>query len=185
MKNAIIWSAGVVILAVALSVTVMLSLTHSQKAGNISSPPSVLDYLQLTQAVGFGPLGGTQNVNMMAVRSNLVAASLIPCSLQNPFTSTSTVVQADFNVNVGTSSAAQLVFATSTTATATTSPIARYTVGAGQQFTLSISNATTTGISPVVGPSQYINVGTDSGSSVGYGYTFGGTCSAVFVQAGY
>lgn len=169
--------------AVIVATIAALLLTHGTfRLGNVTSPPSVFDYLQVTQALGFGPLGGANNVNVMGVKANIAAANLVPCSLQNPFNATSTVVSAVFNVTTATSSAGQLVFATSTSATATTTALSKYTLGGGELASIAFSLSTSTGQQAVVAPSGYLNIGTDTGSAVGYPYTWGGTCSAVFMQ---
>lgn len=148
--------------------------------------PSNTDYDVARLALGLGTNlsnsnTGAGNVNIEAQRMNLNVATITPCAIQNPFNATSSLVDATFNVTTGTSSAAQIVFATSTTAFATTSALATMQVAASSDGTfVTGETATSTGIGVVLGPSNWLVIGTALGSAVGYGYTYGGTCSAVF-----
>lgn len=181
MKN-LNWVAGLIVILLVVTIGFWGLKNHS--LGAVTSPPSVMDYLQLTQALGFGPLGGAANVNIMGVKAQIpTGPSLITCSLQNPFNATSTVMNAVLNITTGTSSVATLVFATSTTATATTTKVATYILGAGQNATIGFYGATTTGEAPSIAPNGYLNVGTDISSAVAYPYTYAGNCSAIFMQS--
>ncbi len=181
MKN-LIWVAGLIALVI-VALSAFFGLKN-HTLGAVTSPPSVMDYLQLTQALGFGPLGGAANVNIMGVKAQIpTGPNLITCSLQNPFNATSTVMNAVLNITTGTSSAATFVFATSTSATATTTKVASYTLAASQQATIGFYGATTTGEAPSIAPNGYLNIGTDVSSAVGYPYTYVGNCSAIFMQS--
>lgn len=176
MTKNIIWSVGAVIASVAIC---FVLFGHSAgNYGSVTSPPTNLDYLQISQAIGWFTSGIATPNNETMVRYSLAAATTTPCAIQNPFNATSTVPLVAFNDTTATSSAATLTFATSSTAFATTSAFATFTIGANVQGT-AVYTGTSTGQGPVVGPSQWVVIG---GSGVSYGYTIGGSCTAKFIS---
>lgn len=162
-----------------------LSNTNAPVAGTIAPNgsvlpnPSVLDYLvnrvmlYTDKTLAFGNTTGTP-LYQQAIRQSLTAATTTPCALQNPFTSTSTLIAWDMNVTTATSSAGVLTLATSTTAYATTSAIATFSIAANAQGTRVWSGGNDVG---VVAGSGYVVVGVQG---VAYGFTYGGTCSGIF-----
>ena len=118
-------------------------------------------------------------VDVMAIQQSFTAATTTPCSIANPFSATSTIVGYMAVITTGTSTAATIDVATSTTAYATsTNLVTAYPVGSGKQafiqwFPSGASNAT-------LGPSEYINIKT-AGAGLG-GYTYTGTCSALLMK---
>lgn len=156
--------------------------------GAITSPATQLDYLNLTQALGFGPNtnpAGNLSTNISGGRSTITPASLVFCSIPNPFNATSTIINASLNVTTGTSSAGFVVPAVASSATATTTPIGQgMAIAAGAMATLQTSGiASTTDLGIAIGPGQFLNWGTAATSAVGYPYTYSGTCNAVFESA--
>lgn len=132
---------------------------------------------------------GTQKTQ--TVSAALVAATTTPCTLQNPFSATSTVRLINFNITTASSAPSQMIIATSSSPNATTSPINSFRTGISLQGTYSMdvssttSGGATTGYGyPVVGPSGYVVIGSSATSSIPYTlngvYTFGGNCSASF-----
>jgi hypothetical protein len=61
-------------------------------------------------------------------------------------------------------------------------PFSWFTVPASSQTSIAFTATTTQGYSNqlIVGPSGYVVIGMTNGSSVGYGYTYGGSCSVTF-----
>lgn len=181
MKN-LLWAIGAVLVAVVLSLLLQAGIKDSSQSaslGAVTSPSTNLDYLQLSQALGWLTAGNPTPINQTMLRQTLTAATTTPCAIQNPFNATSTVPLAFFNVTTGTSTASSLTFATSSTAFATTSSFATFAVGASQQQTV-VFNGLASGIGPVVGPNQWLVVGA-AGVPAG-GFTYGGSCAASFVS---
>lgn len=182
MKN-LLWAAGAVIVAVLLMLGIN-AIQHPRSLGAVTSPPTVLDYLQITQAIGYLTSGIAAPANDTIVRSALNTASSTLCAIQNPFNATSTIAEAFINVTTGTSSAAQIIIASSSTPYATSSPLMVATLASGQMGQISNPGiATSTGLGVSVGPTGYVVIGIGSGGSVNYGYTYGGLCAARFVAA--
>lgn len=178
---------GIVVIAV-IAILVTLGGQKQDKLGTITSPATQLDYLNLTQALGFGPNtnpSGNLSTNISGGRSSITPASLIFCSIPNPFNATSTIVNASLNITTGTSSAGFVIPAVASTATATTSPIGQgYVVGANALITIQTSGiASSTDLGVAVGPGQFLNWGTAATSAAGYPYTYAGTCNATFESA--
>lgn len=185
-SNKVLWAVGTVIIAVLIAAVFLGS--KDVPLGSITSPATQLDYLNLTQALGFGPnaqVQGSLSTNISGVRSNITPNSLVICSMQNPFNATSTIVNASLAITVGTSSAATIIPAVASTATATTTAIGQgFVVGANTALTLQTSGvASSTDLGVAVGPNQYLNWGTTPSSAVGYAYTYTGTCNALFESA--
>lgn len=185
--NKVLWAAGT-----AIVVLVVVGVFHigaiGQALGAITSPATQLDYLNLTQALGFGPNAQTQgslSTNVSGGRSLITPASLVLCSIANPFNATSTIINASLNITTATSSASTIIAAVASTATATTTAIGQgFVVAANAQATLQTSGvASTTDLGVPVGPGQFLNWGTTQTSAVGYPYTYVGTCNATFESA--
>lgn len=180
MKKILIGVAGVAILALLLAYAVFsLSHAHPQvTAGAVTSPPTNLDYVQISQAIGWLTSGLATPINETIVRQTLTAATGTPCAILNPFSATSSVPYVAFNVTTATGTAATLNFATSSTAFATTSIFANFSIAASQQQTV-VYTGTSTGIGPVVAPGGYLVVGAVGAPA---GFTYGGSCSAKFIS---
>lgn len=185
-KN-ILWAALAVILAVGISAILLGHKT--QNYGAITSPGTQLDYLNLTQALGFGPNNqsvGSLSTNISGVRSVIPSTpSLVLCSMANPFNATSTLINATLNITTATSSTSAVIFSVASTATATTTAIGSgQSIPANSLIVLQNSGiASTTDLGVAVGPGQFVNIGTTAGSAVTYAYTYGGTCNALFESA--
>lgn len=185
-KN-ILWAVVAVVFAVVITLVIVDS--KSQVVGAITSPGTQLDYVNITQGIGFGPNSqtiGALSTNIMGVRSVVpTAPSFVVCSMANPFNATSTLINASLNITTGTSSAASLIFSVASSATATTTAIgSAQGVASGALATLQSSGvASTTDLGVAVGPNQFVNIGTTAGSAVGYAYQFAGTCNALFQSA--
>lgn len=185
--NKVLWSLGAVVVTL-----IIVAVTHigavGQLVGAITSPATQLDYLNLTQALGFGPNAQTQgslSTNVSGGRSLITPASLVFCSIANPFNATSTIINASLNVTTGTSSTATVIPAVASTATATTTAIGQgMVVIGGTLATLQTSGiSSTTDLGVAIGPGQFLNWGTTAASAVAYPYTYVGTCNAVFESA--
>lgn len=148
--------------------------------GTVLPNPSTSDYVvsrvydAIQGALGIGD-GTSVPIHEQAERELLTAATTTPCSLQNPFTATSSV-SIQGNITVGTSTAGTLTVATSTNAFATTSLVATFGVGASNMYSFSVDGPSATA-NTIVGPSQWVVMGV---SGVSYGFTYGGSCSAEF-----
>lgn len=187
--NKIVWAIGIVLVAVGIGTTIFAFKGDiSRIAGTITSPATQLDYLNITQGIGFGPNAQTQgslSTNIMGGRATISPASLVLCSIQNPFNATSTLINASLNITTGTSSAATIIPAVASTATASTTAIGQgFVVAANAQAVLQTSGvASSTDLGVPVGPNQYVNWATTQTSAVGYVYTYTGTCNALFQSA--
>lgn len=186
--NKVLWALGAVIVAVILVSVLHLGGAVPKSFGAITSPATQLDYLNLTQALGFGPNAQTQgslSTNISGGRAVITPASLVFCSIPNPFNATSTIINASLNITTGTSSAGFVVPAVASSATATTTPIGQgMSIAANAIPTLQTSGiSSTTDLGVAVGPGQFLNWGTVATSAVGYPYTYGGTCNATFESA--
>lgn len=158
--------------------------------GQLLPNPSVFDYtvhrqfLYFDKALGFGYTSGNPVLEQSGGRFSLTAATTTPCAIQSPFTTATSTFNFKVTVTTATSSAGEFVIATSSTAfSTTTGAVANFTIPASQQGTWAFSGTTTSGTTGVVAPSGWVVFGTTNGSSVGYGYTLGGTCQAIFTTA--
>lgn len=170
----IVWTLIAIVVSVLISVAI---LRHKENptVGAITSPPTVLDFLQLQQALGFGPTGQTP-VTLSGTRTVLAQASQFPCVIANPYNATSTVGSFSFQDTVGTTSTL-IVIGTTTSATATsTTPFVSQTIATGAQTTLTFDGGVNNNI---IGPGQFIVGGTGAGGLT-TGVTYTGTCSATF-----
>lgn len=180
--NKILWAVGTVVVAVLVCVALLGG--KSTALGTITSPATQLDYLNLTQALGFGPNAQTQgslSTNISGVRTTLNTLNPIICSMANPFNATSTLLNATITLTTASSSASSVVFAVATSATATTTLIGSgQALPAGVLTTLQTSGvASTTDTGIPVGPGQFVNVGTVSGLN----QTYAGACNGLFESA--
>lgn len=178
---------GIVVIAV-IAILVTLGGQKQDKLGTITSPATQLDYLNLTQALGFGPNtnpSGNLSTNISGGHATISPASLVLCSIPNPFNATSTIINASLSITTGTSSTGVIIPAVASTATATTTAIGQGMIVTGSSLaTLETSGiSSTTDLGVAVGPGQFLNWGTLATSAVGYPYTYSGTCNAVFEAA--
>lgn len=158
--------------------------------GTILPNPSTFDYLvsrtYLSAQNAFG-LGNSTSVptNFEATRASLTSGTSTPCALLNPLNATSTITNFVMNITTATSSAIIWAVGTSTTAYATTTSMESVSVGAGKQSTISWDGGIN---NTVIGPGQYVVVGSDSGTTpatgaFATGIVIGGSCQAVFQTA--
>lgn len=126
-----------------------------------------------------GGVMALDSVDVHAVQQSFTSATTTPCSIQNPFSATTTLVGYVAQITVGTSTAASIDVGTSTTAFATTTNlVAARSVASGALDTITWFPAGAQ--SAILGPSEYVNVKT---AGVGLsGYTWTGTCSALFLK---
>lgn len=188
-QNKILWAVGAVIASIAIGCLIFAFKGEvSQTFGTITSPASQLDYVNVTQAIGFGPNNqniGSSSTNIMGVRSLITPTQFVLCSMANPFNATSTIINASFNTTIGTSTAMSYTFAVASSATATTTVIGQPTgIAANALGTIQTSGiASTTDTSIPVGPGQFLNVGTTPNSGSIAAALVSGTCNAVFESA--
>lgn len=155
--------------------------------GVVLPNPSTSDYTvervydAIQSSLGLGN-GTSVPTHIQGVRAALTAATSTICALQNPYTATSTIVSSALNITTATSSAGSIIAAVALTPFATTTVIAQgISVPASSLASLVVGEtASSTGAGVIVGPSNYIVWGMTPASAVGYGYTYGGTCQAVF-----
>lgn len=183
------WAVGSVAVALIIGSLIFAFKGDIQRAaGAITSPATQLDYLNITQGIGFGPNAQTQgslSTNIMGGRSLVPSTpSLIVCSIQNPFNATSTIINASLNIT-GSSSVAVIIPAVSALATATTTAIGQgFVVAASVVSTLQTSGiASTTDLGVPIGPNGFLNWGTTAASASGLPYLLSGTCNALFESA--
>lgn len=182
-KNNILWAIGTVILTLALVAAFHIG-SIVKTFGTITSPATQLDYLNLTQALGFGPNAQTQgslSTNIMGGRAIAVNAPII-CSIPNPFNATSTLINASLNTTNTETSNGGIIFSVASTATASTTLIGQASLIAANTFATLQSGgvASTTDQGVAIGPGQSLNIGTSLGSPA-TGYT--GQCNALFESA--
>lgn len=105
-------------------------------------------------------------------------ATTTPCSIQSP-AATSTIVDANFQINTGTSTAATIDLGTGTTRYATTTNlIAAKSIASGASGNSNWVSAGGTAEDNIMAPNTWVIVKT-AGAGLS-GYTYGGTCSAQF-----
>lgn len=142
--------------------------------------PSNTDYDVARLALGLGTnlsnsSTGAGNVVFEAQRANLTPATTTPCSIQNPFNATSTLLGTTLNVTTATSTSASFVIATSTSAFANTSIFFGATLAANALGSFAAGeSATSTGLGIVIPPTGWVTYTLSSAN------TLGGTCTAVF-----
>lgn len=176
MKN-LIWAAGSVVVSVLLAVLIAGGMHGdvNQNVGAITSPSTNMDYLVLSQALGFGNTGSSPNVNIAGPRTAFTAATTTPCAIQNPLNATSTIVAFSMNVTTGPAAAANIVVGTSTSAFGTSTGMLSSTVNTGAQATLTWDPPVNAG---VIAPNAWIVAGTNGTGAT----TIGGSCNAIFVS---
>lgn len=112
--------------------------------------------------------------------SSTQPASLVACSIRNPFTSTSTLLSYLINITTATSTGGTIIgdFGIDPTATATTTIInGGNSIAQGAQAAFSATS------SPMVPPLYYVNFKTNPAfAGTTFGAIYGGTCSGVFAQ---
>ena len=117
-------------------------------------------------------------VRRFAARSAMRAATTTLCAIQAP-TATSTIVSAAWRITTGTSTAATIDMGTSTTAYATTTNLVSATsVASGAQGSAYWSPTGGAVDDAKMAPSEWVVFKT-AGAGLG-GYTYTGTCQAVF-----
>lgn len=183
-NNNILWATGAVVTAIIIGCLIFAFKSSGNPLGAITSPASQLDYLNITQAIGFGPNAqtlGSLSTNIMGARTVAVNAPII-CSIPNPFNATSTLINASFSTTNTQTSQGSIIFSVASTATASTTLIgSAQNIAANSLATLQTSGiASTTDLGVAIGPGQFLNVGTAL-ASPGTGYT--GTCNALFESA--
>ena len=136
-------------------------------------------------------------IDYASVQQSFTAATTTMCSIENPFgAATTTILSYIAQITVGTSTAANIDVATSTTAFATSTPalIFNHVIASGAQDTIvwlpGIATSTITldkvlsgradGTSNfTLGPSEFLNIKTGVGLA---GYTWTGTCSVTVMK---
>jgi len=118
------------------------------------------------------------NLPFYAAHPAMVTATTSLCSMQSP-SSTSTLESVSWQVTVGTGTAATIDIGTSTNAfSTTTNLVAATSLGANATGNAIWSSGGATAQDAIMAPSTWVNVKT-AGAGLG-GYTYGGTCTAVF-----
>ena len=136
------------------------------------------------------------DIDFAYVQVTMNTATTTLCTIPNPWSATSTVIHHITDITVGTSTALVFDLATSSSITGTSTPVWMKGVSLASAsintFFWNGSSATTTsGVLPGVdqstnmsnyflGPTDKLNV--KSGAGAG-GYTFTGTCSALFMKS--
>lgn len=167
-------SIGILALLVALGVGAYVltpgDVDQGGPKGAVSSPDIPSPYFS------FG------DVKFWATKANMGTASTTVCAIANPVggnAATSSIESITFQIDTGTTTAAAITIATSTSPYATSTSdelIADYAVASGAKATV-VWNPSGANNS-LIGPGQYIIVKT-AGAGLG-GYTYGGTCQAKF-----
>lgn len=140
--------------------------TQTPSLGAVSSPDIQSSWIRV---------GG---VTRYYSRQNMIAATTTPCAILSPI-STSTLLSATWQITVGTSTAATLDIGTSTTAfSTTTNLVAAKSVAANAQGYATWKPVGGSVDDSIMSPSRYVVVKT-AGAGLG-GYTYTGTCQAVF-----
>lgn len=126
----------------------------------------------------FSPFFTINGVRQEFRKQGLVSATTTPCAIKSP-ASTSTLVSSRLNISTATSTDGVFTFATSSTPFATTTVLFTFGQPANLtrtfQFIASTTNAS--GTAQTVAPNTYFVFGV---SGLPYGYTYGGTCDAIF-----
>lgn len=130
----------------------------------------------------FGGGGGSSfsNAPILPVVQGLASATTTVCALPSP-SSTSTLMSFALNITTGTSTGGLFTIGTSTTAYSTSSSmfLPSIVVGANTQQTITWvpQSSGVSSSSGVVSPNTFIVAGVQG---VPFGYTYGGTCKALF-----
>lgn len=113
-------------------------------------------------------------------RVKMNRASTTLCAIKSP-SATSTLVSANWQITVGTSTAANIDLAKGNTANATTTLLVTGTsVGSGATGQAAWTTAGATAADDIMAPNTYVLVKTATAGLGGYTYT--GTCSARFQE---
>lgn len=151
--------------------------------GEVLPNPSTSDYTveRVYDAMfALGLWDGTSNpVHIQAVRNaSFIQATTTPCSLQNPFNATSTLLDAVFNPTTSTSTSYQMQIATSSTQYTTNSVLVTFTEAANGITPVVVSSATSSsnGSEAIIPPSGWVNDVTTGSQAI----AVAGTCSAIF-----
>ena len=153
-------------------------------AGAITSPAGQADYMNFTQAIGFGPNAqtiGSQSTNIMGVRS-ASASSTYACTMQNPFNATSSLINTSFQPVTSIAVATSLGLYTGATAGATTTGITTSLENIASGATTGLYSdgiASSTGLGTPIAPNAYVTWAQGAGQFVG----FTGACNALFESA--
>ena len=178
------WAVGTIGIAVVVASHFLTNTVIEKTAsfGTTGAGITNLTGLSITGTPGTLDASGGFTLNsvpLQGVKMTMNTATNTLCALQNPSTTATSSFTVNVNITTSTSSATNIVIATSSTAFATTSAIGNFYVAANANASFSGPGTTTSGSDGVVGPSQWVTVGTQN-AAVTYGYTFGGTCDAVF-----
>lgn len=150
------------------SPTEVVKTIVEKQVGAVSSPVINSNYFSF---------GG---VMQRAYRVKMNVATTTLCAIQSP-SATSTLVYAGYQILTGTSTAANIDVAKGTTAYATTTLLVTGTsVDSGATKEISWTTAGATAADDIMAPSTWVLVKTAT-PGVG-GYTYNGTCSAVFQE---
>jgi hypothetical protein len=180
---------GLVVVVVVLVLGFLYSSTHTFGATTPSTStagyftesfggPLVVLGNAITGINSTGAAGYVGNIQIQGVRQNIVAATTTPCAMQNPFSASSTLLNATMNVTTATTTTGQITFASSANAFATTTLLigASLTSGAQGSF-MAGETSSSTGLGVIVAPSGWIVIGVQGAA---FPFTYGGTCSAIF-----
>lgn len=173
---------GAIVLAV-IAGCFVFAFKGDLKLGNITSPATQLDYLNITQGIGFGPNAqtqGSQSTNIMGVRTT-IASSTYACSMQNPFNATSTIInaslQATNSISVSTSIGLYTGATLGATTTAVASPVTTSANAIASYQSSGVASSTDLGV--FVAPNAFITYGQIVGNFVG----MSGACNTLFESA--
>lgn len=182
MKTNILWAIGAVIVALAVGCAIF-AFKGEMKVGAITSPASQLDYVNITQGIGFGPnaqVQGSLSTNIMGARA-VIASSTSLCSMQNPFNATSTIINASLQATNSITVATAIGLYTGATAGATTTAVASVIPVSANAvaFLQSSGVASSTDLGVFIAPNAFITYGQTAGNFVG----MSGACNALFESA--
>lgn len=184
MKTNILWALAAAILAIFLGGFIFAFKGDIKTvAGAITSPATQLDYVNITQGIGFGPNAqtlGSLSTNISGVRS-LIASSTFACTMQNPFNATSTLINASLQGTNSITLTTVLGLYTGATAGATTTAVSSPVTTAANAIPSYQSSgvASSTDLGVAIGPNAFITYGQTAGNFVG----FSGACNALFESA--
>lgn len=182
IQNKIGWAVGAVIVAIAIGCFIF-AFKGELKLGSITSPATQLDYLNITQGIGFGPnaqVQGSLSTNIMGVRT-VISSTTVACTMQNPFNATSTIINASLQATNSIPVATAMGLYTGATSGATTTAVASpITIAANAIGSLQSSGvASSTDLGVFVAPNAFITYGQITGNFVG----MSGACNAIFESA--
>lgn len=183
MNKNILWAVGAVIVALAIGCFIFAFKGDVKGFGAITSPATQLDYVNITQGLGFGPnaqVQGSLSTNIMGVRA-AIASSTFACSMQNPFNATSTIINASLQATNSITVATAIGLYTGATSGATTTAVASpITLAAGAvAFFQSSGVASSSDLGVAIAPNAFITYGQTATNFVG----MSGACNAMFESA--